>query len=60
MSGRTSLPFRLTAVEWFRMNPVECKSTRRIWFRKVLIDISAGVISSLVLATLAAVAHLLF
>ncbi|MEV7416125.1 DUF6408 family protein [Streptomyces sp. NPDC089919] len=42
------------------MNEAECKSARRVWFRKVLIDVSAGVVSSLVLATLTAVARLLF
>lgn len=60
MSGRTSLPFRLTAVEWFRMNSVECKSARRTWIRGVLVDIAAGLVTNLVVAALAAVAHLLF
>lgn len=60
MSGRTSLPFRLTTVEWFRMKSVECKSARRTWIRRVLVDIATGLVTNLVVAALAAVAHLLF
>ncbi|GAA5707258.1 MULTISPECIES: DUF6408 family protein [Streptomyces] len=42
------------------MNPVEYKPARRIWFRKILIDVAAGIVTNLVLAALVAVVRLLF
>ncbi|RPK56887.1 hypothetical protein EES43_23220 [Streptomyces sp. ADI96-02] len=42
------------------MNPVEYTSARRIWFRKVLMDVAVGVVANLVVAAVAAAAHLLF
>ncbi|MFE2881367.1 DUF6408 family protein [Streptomyces graminifolii] len=42
------------------MNPLEYKPARRPWVREVLVGAAAGVVSNLVLATLAAAAHLLF
>ncbi|WP_257585688.1 MULTISPECIES: DUF6408 family protein [unclassified Streptomyces] len=41
------------------MTPVEYKPPRRTWFREVLIGVTAGVLSELVLRALAATAHLL-
>ncbi|MEF3119027.1 DUF6408 family protein [Streptomyces chrestomyceticus] len=42
------------------MKSVECKSARRTWIRRVLVDIATGLVTNLVVAALAAVAHLLF
>ncbi|MFJ5838031.1 DUF6408 family protein [Streptomyces shenzhenensis] len=42
------------------MNPVQCKTARRPWIREILVGAAAGVLSNLVLATLAAAARLLF
>jgi len=41
------------------MNAVEYKPARRTWIREILVGAAAGVISNLVLAGLAAAAHLL-
>lgn len=42
------------------MNPVEYKPARRIWLRKILIDVATGIVTNLVLAALMAAARLLF
>ncbi|WP_327400046.1 hypothetical protein OG194_07405 [Streptomyces sp. NBC_01288] len=42
------------------MNPLEYKPACRPWVREVLVGAAAGVVSNLVLAMLAAAAHLLF
>ncbi|WP_409472450.1 DUF6408 family protein [Streptomyces sp. HC307] len=40
------------------MTPVEYKPSRRTWFREVLIEVAAGVVSEPVLRALVATAHL--
>ncbi|MFE7410302.1 DUF6408 family protein [Streptomyces laurentii] len=42
------------------MNTAECKPARRERIRKILIDITVGVVSSLLVTALTAVANLLF
>ncbi|MFI5982618.1 DUF6408 family protein [Streptomyces sp. NPDC051555] len=42
------------------MSNVEYKPARREWIREILIDIVAGVVSSVLLTALTAVANLLF
>ncbi|MFJ3304097.1 DUF6408 family protein [Streptomyces sp. NPDC086549] len=42
------------------MNPVEYKPARRIWLRKMLVDVAVGVVANLVVAALTAAASLLF
>ncbi|WP_235978640.1 DUF6408 family protein [Streptomyces lycii] len=39
------------------MNPVEYKPARRVWYREVLIGATAGLLSDLVLESLAAAAY---
>ncbi|MEU8436821.1 DUF6408 family protein [Streptomyces sp. NPDC029216] len=42
------------------MNPVECKHARRERIREILIDIAVGIVSSLLVTVLTAVADLFF
>ncbi|MGW7402173.1 DUF6408 family protein [Streptomyces sp. NPDC054833] len=42
------------------MNPVEYKPARRIWLRKMLVDVAVGVVANLAVAALTAAASLLF
>ncbi|SFT29900.1 DUF6408 family protein [Streptomyces sp. ok210] len=42
------------------MNPVEYKPARRIWLRKILIDVATNIVTNLAVASLVAAARLLF
>ncbi|MGW3690955.1 DUF6408 family protein [Streptomyces sp. NPDC005125] len=42
------------------MNPVEYKPARRIWLRKILIDVATKIVTDLLVASLVAAARLLF
>jgi flagellar biosynthesis protein FliR len=39
------------------MEPFECEPARRPWIREILVGVAAGVVSNLVLETLAAAAR---
>ncbi|MEU0645513.1 DUF6408 family protein [Streptomyces umbrinus] len=55
-----SLPFPAHAQEWKPMNPVEYTLARRDRIRQILVDVTVGVITNLLVTTLAVVARLVF
>ncbi|MFG2795842.1 DUF6408 family protein [Streptomyces pseudovenezuelae] len=42
------------------MNPVECKSARRLLIRRIMVDVAVGVVTNLLVTGLTAAARLVF